>query len=307
MTRSLALAAALALGACTAQERAAAPRFASLDAALPPATIPRRSTPVVATPMVVLPAWIGRPVALRERDGAGGFEQAITLRPPGARNGRDDLILVSSPKEGALDAMLGGKPTEAGIHAELAAAFPGTAMQVVTRPSANAYGPYGLAIGRSGATRCLYAWQWIPEAPLLAGGAPAPLSLRLRLCRDDVTVEAMAAAVTQLRLVPRFSGEPVPAPARLAPRSGPRPAGRLQVSRPHVSRPAPVAAAPAPSGPRYLGEADERPPAVTAPSGGAMRSTLAGSLDAPSPAVASLPPEAAILPPEATRGPVARP
>lgn len=299
MIRPFALAAALALGACTAQERAVAPYFTGLDAALPPATVQGRSTPIV-----VLPAWIGRPVALRERDGAGGFEQAITLRPPRVRKGRDDLILVSSPKDGALDAVLGGKPTEAGIRAELAAAFPDLAMQVVTRPSANAYGPYGLAIGRTGATRCLYAWQWIPEAPLLAGGAPAPLSLRLRLCRDDVTVEAMAAAVTQLRLVPRFSGEPVPAPARLASRPGPRPAER----RP-VSRPAPVAAAPAPasSGPRYLGEADGPPPAVTAPSGGAMRSTLAGTLDAPSPALASLPPDAAILPPEATRGPGPRP
>ncbi|AWN53349.1 cellulose biosynthesis protein BcsN [Methylobacterium sp. 17Sr1-1] len=304
MIRSLALAAALALGACTAQERAAAPPFASLDAALPPATVQRRSTPVVVTPVVVLPAWIGRPVALRERDGAGGFEQAITLRPPGARNGHDDLILASSPKEGGLDAMLGGKPTEAGIRAELAAAFPGMAMQVVTRPSANAYGPYGLAIGRTGATRCLYAWQWIPEAPLLAGGAPVPLSLRLRLCRDDVTVEAMAAAVTQLRLVPRFSGEPVATLVRVASRSVLPPAGRV-----HHLRPAPVATtpAPAPSGPRYLGEAAERLPAATGSSGGAMRSVLAGATDAPSPALASLPPEAAILPPEATRGPVPRP
>ncbi|MET7245649.1 cellulose biosynthesis protein BcsN [Methylobacterium sp. EM32] len=320
MIRPFALAAALALGACTAQERAAAPHFASLDAALPPATAPRRSTPVVATPMVVLPAWIGRPVALRERDGAGGFEQAITLRPPGARKGRDDLILVSSPKDGALDALLGGKPTEAGIRAELAAALPDLAMQVVTRPSANAYGPTGLAIGRTGATRCLYAWQWIPEVPMLAGGAPAPLSLRLRLCRDDVTVEAMAAAVTQLRLVPRFSGEPVSTPARIVSRSEPPPAGRVR-----HPRSAPIAAAPAPgpasSGPRYLGEADERPPAAVGASRGAVRSNLADALDAPSPALATLPPDAAslppdaailppdaaILPPEATRGPVRRP
>jgi hypothetical protein len=298
--RPLALATAtLALGACTAQERAAAPRFASLDAALPAGTIQRRPTP-----LVVLPAWIGRPVALRERDGAGGFEQAITLSPPGARGGRDDLVLVSAPKEGALDAILGGKPTEAGIRAELAGAFPGMAMQVVARPSANAYGPYGLAIGRNGATRCVYAWQWIPDAPVLAGGASAPLSLRLRLCRDDVTVEAMAAAVTQLRLVPRFSGEAVAVPARIASRPG-RPPGE----RVHHARPAPVAAAPGPasSGPRYLGEADERPPSATGASAGTVRSILAGTVDAPSPALASLPPDAAILPPEATRGPVARP
>ncbi|MGX7708635.1 cellulose biosynthesis protein BcsN [Methylobacterium sp. Gmos1] len=296
MIRPLILAAALTLGACTAQERAAAPRFTSLDAALPAGALQRRPTPVV-----VLPSWIGRAIALRERDGLAGFEQAITLRPPGARGGRDDLVLVSSPTDGALDAVVGGKPTEAGIRAELAAAFPGTAMQVVTRPSANAYGPYGLAIGRDGAVRCLYAWQWIPDAPVLAGGTPTPLSLRLRLCRDDVTLEAMAAAVTQLRLVPRFSGEPVAAPARVASRPA-RP--RKEAVR--YARPAPVAA-PAPSGPRYLGEAVERPPSAIGASAGAMRSTLAGAIDAPSPALASLPPDAAILPPEATRGPAARP
>ncbi|WP_162561092.1 cellulose biosynthesis protein BcsN [Methylobacterium terrae] len=300
MIRPLVLAAAaLALAACTAQERPAGPLFASLDASLPPAPVRRAR----ATPVVVLPAWIGRPVALRERDGPGGFEQALTLAAPGRSGGRDDLVLVSSPRAGALDAALGGKPTEAGIRAEIAAAFPGVAMQVVTRPSSNAYGPYGLAVGRAGAARCLYAWQWIAEAPLREGGAPAPLSLRVRLCRDDLTVEAMAASVSQLRLVPRFAGEPVAAPAT----AGSRPARRVHRQAPPASAPAPAFAAappePAPSGPRYLGaEGAPRGPVL---SGGTVRNALLGTLDAPSSPTASLPPDAAILPPEATRGPAA--
>ena len=240
---------------------------------------------------------------MRERDGAGGFEQAITLSPSGHRSRRDDLILVSSPKEGGLDAVLGGKPTEAGIRAELASAFPGLAMQVVTRPSANAYGPYGLAIGRKGATRCLYAWQWIGQAPVLAGGAPAPLSVRLRLCRNDVTFEAMAAAVTQLRLMPRFSGEPVAMPARAAHRP------RQEAIR--RAPPAPVAAAPAPeparSGAHYLGDMAEGGAAAIGVRTALVRNVLAGAIEPPSPALASLPPDAAILPPEATRGPTPRP
>lgn len=325
MNRSLALAAAiLTLGACTAQERAAAPRFASLDAA----ALPAGPVPLRATPVVVLPAWIGRPVSVRERDGAGGFEQAITLSPPGHRSAHKDLILVSSPRDGGLDGVLGGKPTEAGIRAEIAGAFPGLAMQVVTRPSANAYGPYGLAIGRTGATRCLYAWQWIPAAPVLAGGAVVPLSLRLRLCRDDVAFEAMAAAVTQLRLVPRFAGEPVAMPARAPYR--PRQETRSQEARSQEARsqearhqearnqgarrqapPAPVAAAPAPepapSGARYLGEAAEAGAAATGVRTATMRNVLAGAVEPPSPVSASLPPDAAILPPEATRGPAPRP
>ncbi len=233
-----------------------APRRSAPPRRVFPASTPpfRRLGPRRATPVVVCRPGSGGPWRARARR-RGGFEQAISLQRPSHRGGRDDLMLVSSPKEGALDAVLGGKPTEAGIRAELASAFPGLAMQVVTRPSANAYGPYGLAIGRNGAARCLYAWQWIPEAPVLAGGAPAPLSLRLRLCRDGVTFEAMAAAVTQLRLVPRFAGEPVAVPARA--RAARPPA---QGSRPRA-RPAPVADAPAPepapSGMRYLGDAAE--------------------------------------------------
>ncbi|WP_053082634.1 cellulose biosynthesis protein BcsN, partial [Methylobacterium platani] len=315
------LAAALALGACTAQERAAS-RYASLDASLPAAP-PQRAE---ATPVVVLPVWIGRPVALRERDGADGFAQAFTLSTPGHRGGRDDLVLVSSPREPAREAGPGGKPTEAGIRAELAGAFPGVAMQVVTRPSANAYGPYGLAIGRAGPARCLYAWQWIPAAPVREGGAPAPLSLRLRLCRDDLTLEAMAAAVTALRLVPRFAGEPVATAAR-RPARPPRAATADAAPRPpHRARPVerpgpavvPASGAPSPapasasSGPRYLGEAAEHGPASTGPlrsaQGGfaAIGLVTPGIVDAPSGPVAGLPPGAAILPPEATRGPAPR-
>ncbi len=59
----------------------------------------------------------------------------------------------------------GGRPTETGIRAELAAAFPGTAMQVVTRPAANAYGPYGLAVGRAAGA---------PAASTLGSGSPPP-------------------------------------------------------------------------------------------------------------------------------------
>lgn len=313
MIRPLALAALFALGACTAREQAASPRFASLDASLPGGRA--RPAPVAATPIVVLPAWLGRPVALRERDAEGGFEQAITLAAAGRRGGYDDLVLVSSARDGALDAVPGVKPTEAGIRAEIAAAFPGVAMQVVTRPSANAYGPYGLAIGRAGAARCLYAWQWIPEAPVREGGALAPLSLRVRLCRGDLTLEAMAAAVNQLRLVPRFAGEPVATPASAEPRPRHRSRNARRTAR-HEPRPESVpalsVAESSAAGPRYLGaEAAERPSSPGGPTGdparGAfpLRSALLGGADAPSPAAASLPPGAAILPPEATRGPAA--
>jgi hypothetical protein len=188
---------------------------------------------------------------------------------------------------------------------------------VVTRPAANAYGPYGLAIGRDPAgARCLYAWQWIAEPPALAVGqtASAPMSLRVRLCRTDMTLETMAAAVNQLRIVPRFAGTPITGTSVAEPRiaTGRRLAEshrRARRQRVAVDRVASVArrdlapsalAAPSPpdpSGRRYLGT-EARP---AAPAMGVMPGALAGlgaGVAAPTSGVI-----AADLPPEATRGP----
>ena len=176
---ALGLALALAagtLGACTPTARQAAsqgPRYASLDATFDPraSTAPERR----ASPVAVLPPWIGRPIRLREHDDADRFEQAVSLSLAPRGQTRENLVIVAAPRsrEAAerltgLSAMM-AKPSEAGIRSELEAGFPGIPMQVVTRPASNAYGPYGLAIGHSAAgARCLYAWQWIEEAPALA-------------------------------------------------------------------------------------------------------------------------------------------
>jgi hypothetical protein len=330
------LATTLALGACNARvptSSSLTPRYASLDSALDTRTdtfasplASRSGAERPASAVVMLPAWIGRPTRLREHDDAETFEQAVSLDSTLRGETQDNRVLVTMPRSrAALDHLTGGtarvmgKPTEAGIRAELDAAFPGVAMQVVTRPASNSYGPYGLAIGRgrTGA-RCLYAWQWIAAAPALeAGGGEAPLSLRVRLCRSNITLEAMAAAVNQLRLVPRFAGSPVAA-ARMATTRPPV----VRHGRPHPVRVAARRAEPAPysevmtdrvpaeqnaSGRRYLGT-DPTPsgaagPPVAVPTGAnALRSTLAG-LGGASPVAAS----GAItadLPPEAYRGPV---
>lgn len=152
MTRlPLLLAAALALGGCnarTATVSAPAARYASLDAALAAPGEPPRARR--AMPVAQMPAWIGRPVGLSERDEAGAFEQTVSLSLTAKGESRPNAITVAmAPSDGSGAAM--GKPTEGGIRAELEAAFPGIAMRVVERPSANAYGPYGLAIGRGAA------------------------------------------------------------------------------------------------------------------------------------------------------------
>lgn len=326
MTRLAALAAlCLALGACQARDQARDPMArlahapsvpsrhvaleANLDRMLDAGAVggasPRRATPIVA-----MPRWIGRPVALEEREEGGAFGQIVSLDlgPAGAlRGNRVSVALVG----GDAGPDVPPRPTEAGIREELAAQFPDMAMQVVPRASANAYGPYGLAIGRSaGGARCLYAWQWIETPPALEPGTPrsGPLSLRVRLCRADISLEAMAAAVTQLRLVPRFEGE-APVASRPVARSArsarPRAHDRASVARraePAAATAATIPANPAPreaGGRLYLGaEPSAAPPAVPA---------VAWSRPSPAAAAAAMPAEPAVsadpLPPEAFRGP----
>lgn len=220
--------AGIALGACTVRDPARTssigPRYATLDAMLDgrasavPSSASSDIPARVATPVAVMPAWIGRPLRLRERDEPDAFEQVVSLTLAPRSEARENLILLRLPRtpraasgEAGAGIAMGGPPSEAGIRAELAAIFPDVPMQVVTRPAKNSYGPYGLAVGRSQrGARCLYAWQWIEDAPALdpTVTAPGPLSLRVRICRDDITLEAMAAAMNQLKLVPRFDGTP---------------------------------------------------------------------------------------------------
>ena len=330
------VAATLALGACAPQATApstGAPRYVSLDAlAAFPGGAGSAAPARVATPVAAMPDWIGRPVRLHERDGADAFEQAIALSPSARGDAAGNLIAVAMPRSGEASSHVDPaapmrRPTEAGIRGEIDAAFPGVAMQVVPRPGTNAYGTYGLAIGRGArGAKCLYAWQWIEDAPVVDGAAVAsgPVSLRVRLCRDDVTLEAMAAAVNQLRLVPPGRGVPVAtaaaSPPVQRPRSGVRSTPRPDVTaarRPDIEtaaqrQPAARAAvtsmtvgASAVPGRRYLGvdgTADSRPSSYgAAPGGAGLRSVLAGPASgdvAPSSAAVT-----AQLPPEAYRGP----
>lgn len=267
------------LGACQSRDAAtlsAGPRFASLDAAFAPRTgagIRRPDRGAVA----VLPDWIGRPSRIEVLARPGGSAQAVTFA---ATRGTARLV-AAWPEAEARSPDLPPKPTREGIRDELTAVLPGVAMEVVTRPSQNAYGPYGLALGRDGAgRRCLYAWQWI-EAPPPLGFAEAgrPLSLRLRLCRADLTFDAMAAAFDRLRLVP--AGSEAAPPRRRRPRAVA--AGLVADAGP---RSAPDAA-----GRRYLGieAATARPPlAAVAATGPAPEPSGRIGLD---------------LPPEALRGP----
>lgn len=280
------------LGACQSRDTAAlaAPRYASLDAgfATGHSTVAR---PLNRHAVAALPHWIGRPSQIQASERPEGIAQRVTFASPG---GTARLVAAWS-EPGVASPDLPPKPTRDGIRDELAAALPGVTMEVVTRPARNAYGPYGLAIGRDGKSRrCLYAWQWIEAPPALGvAGADRPLSLRLSLCRSDLTFDAMAAAFDRLRLVPAGQGETVaatPRPRRV--RTQPVAAAPASVIAP-ATAPLP-APAPDPSGRRYLG-ADVEPAPRSALA--AAAATVHGA--APEPSARP----ALDLPPEALRGP----
>lgn len=146
---------------------------------------------------------------VREQTYANGVSQRIMLAGDAA-NRMDVSIRVDGARQAATGIIPMQKPTQEGIRLELAERFPSVQMQVVARPMRNTYGPFGLAIGRgAGETRCIYAWQWIDDAGDLRSsnasvfkklgavtGNAAPASLRLRLCREGVTVDHLASAMS---------------------------------------------------------------------------------------------------------------
>lgn len=194
--------------------------------------------PVPAEAMVLLPPEAGGVLRVRERHFRNGTRQEIILA--GAVSG-ENLLDVSLRTSGGDNAPRGdlqiGKPSQRGIASEAQARFPGVKMHAVTRPMSNAFGPFGLAIGRrANGERCVFAWQWIddlrsaangsrsPLASMLSGGA-APASVRVRMCRANMTLDEMASFMEGLRPVPAAVERVVRMDRRLVTSEGAAPLG----------------------------------------------------------------------------------
>ena len=252
-TGFLTLFAALALGACTAtdptaklslEESVAAPRLVAL--ANPKET---PSAPLIA---VALPPEAGAVTDAASHTAPGGVLQEVALDGGAAKGVRNGVTLAVPADVRGKGPALFGKPYEPAIRAELKAYFPGVAMQVMTRASANAYGPYGLALGRAqGDVRCLYAWQWIDEAQTLARVAIAgPIGTRVRLCRANQSFDDLAATVDRLMLGRDAPAAPVVTSLEpVAPAATAKPHRRVTHARLHRRHHHPTAPALAQSAP----------------------------------------------------------
>jgi len=159
--------------------------------------------------ILALPAEAGRGGRLDERQYANGWRQSQSL--DGRKFGGDwndlaiDLRMKPGSGAGKADIPM-GKPTQEGVRKEILARFPGVPMRVVGRPMSNALGPFGLAVGAAGTVRCAFAWQWVDDMrhpagakSFFAASGPAA-SIRMRLCRENVTADQLAALFERLEV-----------------------------------------------------------------------------------------------------------
>ena len=145
---------------------------------------------------------LGVVASVRTRAYTDGVRQDIALQGGAIRSITNGItVLIRTSRQPTLDESVPlVKPSESAIRSEIGAQFPHIPMQVVERQSSNTYGSYGLALGRAAKNvHCLYMWQWIDANRLPAeADLSGPASLRVRICRADITFDAMAAAMDQL-------------------------------------------------------------------------------------------------------------
>ena len=260
------------IGACTHGDE-----HLSLEQSVPSknanmmALAPRQGPMPHGRPIAVLP---GEQVAsVKEHGYVNGLRQDILLKGGAMRGVQNSItILARTSRQETLDEQVPlVRPSEQQIRSEIGGAFPHLDMQIAERESSNAYGPYGLALGRAaGDLRCAYMWQWIDENRLPAEAALAgPMSIRARLCQAGVTFDAMAAEMDHLTVGGQADVAAIePIGVIEAPAESPATVVALKprprrVATQHVRRPRQVARHEAPvaepaafePGPRYMGAA----------------------------------------------------
>lgn len=152
---------------------------------------------VPATRAVIVPPPGGPSiVAVLQQAYQNGISQEIALSTASLTSGQNAFyvsLLNNTASNMELPETLSLPPlTPDRIEREMEERIPGVEMQTSLVYVQNKFGPFGFATGRSASgDLCLYAWQQIePDKPaiLVPGGA---VSVRLRLCDADATVDQL--------------------------------------------------------------------------------------------------------------------
>ena len=160
-----------------------------------------------------LPAEAGAVVSVTERREKDRLTQTIALSGDGVTPGTNRVSVVAASR----DPERSRRVTAETIAAELEAEVPEADMRPVPQMIAGSGAPIGLATGRTanGGT-CIYAWQESDVRPNGGRGGifadeRVDLSVRVRLCRRDLSEDRAIALVEGLRL----RGDVVPLDGRV--------------------------------------------------------------------------------------------
>lgn len=218
----------LALGACSSSQ----PQSSYLArAGYTPETLPVQGSDA-SLMLVQMPAPGGLVTRVRETTYPNGISQQAILEGGGGPLGDNRLEVSVLTAAGNGPGMLNmGPPSQDSIRREIVGRYPKFEMRIVTAPRQNALGVFGLAIGRGpGNARCVFAWQWVDDirnpgqkstasffSSKFSGESVTPASIRVHLCRNDATVDDLAATVEGLTLAHASVVERAIDPRRAAP------------------------------------------------------------------------------------------
>ncbi|MBB4009885.1 cellulose biosynthesis protein BcsN [Allorhizobium taibaishanense] len=147
-----------------------------------------------AMALASIPALAAKVASTRETEKDDALVQRVLYRN-GSDIAGENALTLETGKPGNIRFRHG--PTVAQLARELRAAFPDVVMQPLPANRANAYGPYGLAMGRSsGGSRCVFAWQLIPAN----AQDPKPHILRLRYCDPQMNETVLSSLMDGLIL-----------------------------------------------------------------------------------------------------------
>ncbi|MEM1316658.1 MAG: cellulose biosynthesis protein BcsN [Pseudomonadota bacterium] len=154
----------------------------------------------VSTALVSLPEQAGAPFDLSRRLYDNGVEQVIRYGGDDAVSGQNEVrVRFLSQARWKRSGGHNVKPfsnTASSISQHLRSKFSGVSMRRVDHALVNAYGPYGMAFGRTRGSGCLYGWQNVESTPATGRrvfskpSARAKFSMTVRLCRAGLTRSA---------------------------------------------------------------------------------------------------------------------
>ena len=153
----------------------------------------------------------GQPIAVRETRFANGVEQFVILQSEATADGENRVEIRAVG--GTSDVRVIEQHTEVrstdlvSIQKELRDFVWGTQMKIVQTVESNAYGTFGYALGqRSSGYNCMYGWQTVKgerKQKNLFGifaGSSTKLSVRVRLCRSDLTQRQLVDVMRTMRV-----------------------------------------------------------------------------------------------------------